>query len=177
MAKKNTGVNEVEAFLRQNCPEKVEEFLSLLNKKATPKKKAKKKATPKKTTSKKKATPKKKASPKLIEEKTHIHVIRKDNQQTSNIKYDENGNKIGVYMRREPICVKPKFFDDGKTDKNDKVNKKLKKLTKRTERRPPGLVKIVCGGTCGRTLEVSKKLIHNGEYTCDRCIMGRIRHA
>jgi hypothetical protein len=176
MAKKNTGVNEVEAFLRQNCPEKVEEFLTLLNKKAAPKK-AKKKVASKKKAPAKKAKPKKKASPKLIEEKTHIHVIRKENTSTSNIKYDENGNKIGVYMRREPICVKPKFVDDGKTDKNDKVNKKLKKLTVRTERRPPALVKIVCAGTCGRTLEVSKKLLHNGEYTCDRCIMGRIRNA
>lgn len=135
-------------------------------KKVNRKKKSVKAAPKKKPAKKQKATP----TPKNDDSD---HIFRgNQNRVQKREKLDENGNVIGTLTRSEPIQLKQKFFDDGKTDKKDPINKKLKKYTKVSERtRPPGLVKVQCSGTCGKTLEVSRQLLRDGEYTCDRCIM------
>lgn len=167
MAKKNALVDALKEYAKLKGDTDLLNIIELSEpKKVNRKKKSVKKKSPPKKSPKKTATP-----PKKDDDSDHIFRANKKPVQNRQ-KTDENGNVVGTLTRSEPICLKQKFFDDGKTDKKDPINKKLKKLTKVSKRtRPPGLVKIQCSGTCGRTLEVSRQLLRDGEYTCDKCIM------
>lgn len=98
--------------------------------------------------------------------------------KSSRIRYDDQGNPVGMYTRTEQIeGVTNVWTDEDKEEGQDEQNEILKKLTKVSPRtRPPVKFKKMTCEVCHNTFDIHP--IHVGgraQFVCDRCIRRRTR--
>lgn len=118
--------------------------------------------------------------PEKIKEKPKIEGVTSifnENSKGKKVKYDEEGNPIGIYSKRVPINLKNasynRFVDDGKQF-NDAENEylKTKSVTPRT-RGKAKRVHVKCS-QCGKEEDVPPILgpirDARSRYLCDRCM-------
>ena len=97
--------------------------------------------------------------------------IRKPNQ--SRIRYDDNGQPVGMYTRAEQIeGVTNIWRDDGAECNDDPENEELKKITKVSPRtrKPPRMMKVVCDVCHGESMVHPLHAGGRARYVCDRCV-------
>lgn len=94
--------------------------------------------------------------------------------EESRIKYDENGNQVGIIGRKEPVSVKNMKFVEDKTVAADKADEILKKTTVHVPRREKAVdaVATKCY-ICGRTEMVHPSHVREF-YRCNKCSIRRI---
>lgn len=96
--------------------------------------------------------------------------IRQPNQ--SRIRYDDNGQPVGMYTRTEQIEGVTNVWKDEGEDRNDPENERLKALTKVSPRtrKPPKMVKAVCDVCHGESMVHPIHVSGRARYVCDRCV-------
>ena len=115
-------------------------------------------------------------NPKRAKAEDFVQQIRQP--KSSRVRYDDQGNVVGLYTRTEQIeGVTNVWTDEDKDEGQDEQNERLKRLTKKTPRtRPPVKFKKVTCEVCHNTYDIHP--IHVGgraQFVCDRCVRKRTR--
>lgn len=123
------------------------------------------------------AEPPKQERPPVRDTSSFIAPVRPEGTHAKGKKIIKDGKEYTL-TRKEPIVLKQKFFDDGRTDKNDPINEALKKVTTYTPRdrdNNPNYKKMSCT-VCGQEESVPVILSYDDlDFLCATCVGRKVR--